>query len=154
LIYLALVAVLLLLALASKTAWPLALVLIANMAATVALQEIVAYQPMMYADAITFNAMVVVCFWRRKWWAMSATALMGLSSWVHFAYYGLGDNRYDFRYWHMYALQAFYLAAVVVILFGGYDVRQFVASILDRLRGSDRNATGLVWADRRADRSA
>lgn len=153
-IYLLLVGALVLLALANDSARPLAMVLALNMMATILLQEVIAYQPMMYVDAITFNLMVILMFKRPSWWGIVATALLGLSSVVHLAYYGMGEDRYDFRYWHMYALQAFYLAAVVAILFGGYDVWQRVASFLDRIRRFHRHPSRLGWAGRSADRAS
>jgi hypothetical protein len=153
LIYLALVVALVLAALVKKASRPLALVLFVNMVVTVLLQEIVSYQPMMYVDAIAFNAMVILMFKRPSWWGILATALLGLSAVAHLAYYGMGEARFDYRYWHMYALQALYLTAVVVILFGGYDVWQRLASLLDRLRRVLAHSTGLVWASRAADRT-
>lgn len=153
-IYLGLVAVMLLLALASKASWPLALPMASCMLATIVLEGIVAYQPMMIADALTFNAMVAVCCLKRRHvWSVVATALMGLSVFVHFAYYALGDQRFAFSEYHMYGLQIFYAASLAVLLIGGYDVRQFLASLLDRLRSVGRDGSGLGWAHRRADRS-
>lgn len=145
-IYLIVTAGLLAAAFIREPSRPVALVLAINMLATIFLQETVAYHAMTYVDGLAFNAIVLAVLHRPKWWNVASAVFMGLSCVVHLAYYGLGESRYDYGYWHMYSLQALYLAAVVAVLFGGFDVRQFVASILDRIRGLRHHPSGVVCA--------
>ena len=152
-LYLSLVAVLVAVCLCIERARPLGIVLSVNMMATIILQDFVSYHSMMYADALTFNVMVIVTLWRPNRYRWVASALMGLSCVAHLAYYGMGEDRHAYRYLHMYALQAVYLASVVAALLGGFDVKQFLASLLDRLRGVCNDAPRLGWA-RRSDYSS
>lgn len=151
-VYLAALAVAFVLALANRESRLLAAWMVADVIATMVLQDHELFKWMMLADASLFSIMSIATLGEETRWKLMSCGLIGTGVLVHVAYFSLGDDRYDFSYFHMYAEQWLFLLAMTALAGGDDNVWQRLSRLLERLRGSDRNAPRPVWV--RAGRSA
>ena len=112
---------------------------------TVILQDHALFKWMMLADATLFSVMSIATLGQETRWKLASCGLIGLGVLVHVAYYSLGDARYDFSYSHMYAEQWLFLLAMTALAGGDDNVFNRLRGLLERLRGSRRNAPRPLW---------
>lgn len=144
-VYLTALAVAFVLALVNRESRLLAVWMAVDAVATMILQDHELFKWMMLADATLFSVMSIATLGEETRWKLASCGLIGLGVLVHVAYYSLGDARYEFSYLHMYAEQWLFLLAMTALAGGDDNVWQRLSRLLERLRGSDRNAPRPLW---------
>jgi hypothetical protein len=146
-IYAAILALCIGLAVLNRAARPFAFVMLAAWVATFAFERLGWFEDYAYIDGLAFSAMAILHVARPRWWSATLYILgaltMALHLWVYTLFFAA-----DLWYGGEYAngLQALFLTQALVLILGGYDVEQRVAAFVSDLRSGH----GVFAGSRRA----